>query len=252
MRRTSMVVATLVLIAVPAAAQPVQPGAGTPPPAGEAGAQPAAEPELELPPPPPSPTPPPPPVGQELAAEPALDTASQGAAEGFALQATLATGLASISTLFSSGMLVGYRSDRLLIGARVGLDVLSISPDSSETETITLFSVSPTLEYYLWKSRDGRVALDLLGSIGLGWAGISSENRAVMPPSSSDSSALFLPLAVGIGMDCFIHRNFAFGLEGGYQGAVLLSSQTNGRSGELSLSLHGLYGAFRMTAVVGD
>jgi len=239
--------ATIGLATATALAQPLGPTATDP------AAQPAGtDTGLDMPPPSPPPASPPPMAQEEIPAAPA-PAADDRPAQGFALQATIPTqALASLTSVFSSGVGVGYRSDTLFIGARVGLNVLSVSPDATLTETATIFSIVPTIEYYLWQSRDGRAALDLLGSIGIGWGGISEEDTSVMPAASNDAHALFLPLAAGVGFDYFIHRNFALGLEGGYQGAILLSSATNGRSGDLGLALHGLYGAFRLTAIIGD
>jgi hypothetical protein len=208
---------------------------------------------------------------QTAATSPAV-AGDGGHATGFMLQGRLQT-QASLLSLAGPGFLIGYQGKPFALGLQLGLTRVGISetptgrPENSAS--VLMYQIVPTAMYDFWHSADGRARGNVIGGVGYGRASVSvtsSSQDCVADGNGgqtcTDSSeeqkvgAGFIPVMLGIGGDYFLGKNFALGLEGGFQGLFVtgLDNQSNGTTTDIAASanMQFAYGAVRATLVLGD
>jgi hypothetical protein len=132
-----------------------------------------------------------------------------------------------------------------------------------------LYQIAPTAMFDFWRSADGRARANVLAGVGYGRASVSvtgSTEDCIVDGSGNQVctdtreeqkvGAGFIPVMLGVGGDYFLSRNFALGLEGGFQGLFVtgIDREADGTNTDISASanMQLAYGAIRATLVLGD
>lgn len=173
-------------------------------------------------------------------------------ASGFVLQPRMETQQSLTGAVLGApGFLAGYRIGGLTLGLGVGVTTGSVGFQSSTddfTASYAAYQITPTVYYDVWQSADGRVRFNLLVGVGYGRASLTARSGSDV----EEGYMGFVPLRGAIGGDYFLHPNFALGGEGGVQSLVLASTQANGVDQGVTFNSNFLYGALRVTIVVGQ
>lgn len=185
-------------------------------------------------------------------------------ATGFAISARLAQSSVQELAASASGspeFTVGYRGRRISIGVGLGFTRLRVTDrdefngDVSEsTTTATLFQIGPDILVRIWESQDRRTQGH--AALGVAWGRLSATDRDTFtgfPDSESEASGTLIGLRAGVGGEHFLGRNFAIGVEGGFQGTLARDIEEEGVMGQtVSVNAAGAYGALRVTVVLGS
>jgi hypothetical protein len=179
----------------------------------------------------------------------------------------------SLLSLGGPGFLIGYQGKPFALGLQLGLTRVGLSSTpSGEPETsasVTLYQIVPTAMFDFWRSADGRARANVLAGVGYGRASVSvtgSTEDCIVDGSGNQVctdtreeqkvGAGFIPVMLGVGGDYFLSRNFALGLEGGFQGLFVtgIDREADGTNTDISASanMQLAYGAIRATLVLGD
>jgi hypothetical protein len=179
----------------------------------------------------------------------------------------------SLLSLGGPGFMAGYQAQAFAVGLQLGLTRvgLSATPEGKpETSgSVMLYQLVPTAMLDVWRSADGRARANLIGGVGFGRASISAKgsseecsvdaagNDVCMNTAKEQKfGASFVPVMLGLGGDYFLSKNFALGLEGGFQGVFVtgVDSESNGAQADIAASanMQLAYGVLRATLVLGD
>lgn len=194
-------------------------------------------------------------------------------ATGFMVQGRLQT-QSSLISLAAPGFMIGYQAQGFALGVQLGLTRVGISAtpegQGETSASATLYQIEPTAMFDIWRSADGRARANLVAGVGFGRASVTAKgttqdcvfdpNTGVETCSNSAEEqsfgASFIPLQLGIGGDYYLSRNFALGLEGGFQGLFVtgVDSESNGAQADIAASanMQLAYGVIRATLVLGD
>lgn len=193
-------------------------------------------------------------------------------ATGLLLQGRLQT-QSSLLSLGGPAFMVGYQAQPFAVGVQLGLTRLGLSatPEgrTESSASVVLYQVMPTALFDVWRSADGRARANVIGGIGFGRASATlkgTDQDCIVDgtgnevcsntPDEQTVGANFIPVMLGLGGDYFLSRNFALGLEGGFQGMFVtgVDTESNGAEADISASanLQLAYGAVRATFVLGD
>jgi len=206
-------------------------------------------------------------VGPPNAEDPRGATAS-----GFMIQARMQAQSSLLSLGGGPGFLVGYHGPSLSLGVGFGLTRLGISSKDSGTNSasVSLLQIVPTIMIDVWHSADGRARANLIGGIGYERASgsvtsdsqscffdsLTGMTRCTTSSRTDTAGATLIPVMVGVGGDYFFSRNFALGAEAGLQTAFLTSVDSQTSSGSQTLDTTGdmefAYGVIRATMVLGE
>lgn len=193
---------------------------------------------------PPAPAPAPAPT-----APPAVTPAHDGPADGLQLQARLPMQF-GVSSLLSPGFTIAYRMGRFAIGGELGLLAGKLT-NGNTIDSFYLVHLMPVVYVDIWQSVDGRARLGVVGGIGFGRGKVSSETTNMMITSTSDETANYIPILLGLGGDYFLHPNFALGVELGAELPILSGVVNNGIDQSVSGGVQSLRGMIRVTFVAG-
>lgn len=174
-----------------------------------------------------------------------------------------------LSVFGGPGFLAGYQGDSFAAGLGLGLTRLGLSSGGSSV-ALTLFQISPTVLFDVWRSSDGRARANLVGSVGYGRAsysvtdkyqncffdGSTGNETCTTDKSESGGAATLIPVTLGLGGDYFLSRNFGLGLEAGFQGTFVaaVDSRSDGSSESVDAGAdsEAMYGLIRASLVLGD
>lgn len=193
-------------------------------------------------------------------------------ATGLMLQGRLQT-QSSLLSLGGPGFMIGYQGRPFALGLQLGLTRVGLSetptgrPESSAS--VLLYQIVPTAMFDFWRSLDGRARANVLAGVGYGRASVSvtgSDRDCITDANGNETctntseeqkvGAGFIPVMLGVGGDYFLSRNFALGLEGGFQGLFVtgIDREADGTSSDVSASanMQLAYGVLRATLVLGD
>jgi hypothetical protein len=194
---------------------------------------------------------------------------SDGHASGLMLQGRMQTQGGLLSLGGGPSFLLGYQGQSYAFGVGLGFNRIGVSAGQSDSGSLTLFQVMPTVLLDVWRSQDGRARANLIGGVGYGRGTLSASGSSrscvtdglgnqtcTSKPEQVSASAGFVPFMLGFGGDYYLSRNFALGAELGVQAAFTagVDAESNGssRSVDASGNLQLAYGALRATFVLGD
>ncbi|HWA71863.1 MAG TPA: hypothetical protein VG937_06010 [Polyangiaceae bacterium] len=218
-------------------------------------------------------------LGVSLPAIASAQTSATGATNG---DGSHATGLlvqgrlqtqSSLLSLGGPGFMVGYQAQPFAVGLQLGLTRVGLSAtpegEGETSASVMLYQLVPTAMFDVWRSADGRARANLIGGVGFGRASISAKGTSqectidgtgnevcTNTPNEQKFGASFVPVMLGLGGDYYLSRNFALGLEGGFQGVFVtgVDSENNGAQADIAASanMQLAYGVLRATLVLGD
>jgi len=177
-------------------------------------------------------------------------------ASGFMVQgvmsASVSAGLMKCvgDTCFSDAAIGGaLRLGGLWEMLAVGLDVryAGVSVPGSG-EGLHMVTAGPDLEFFVWRSAEGRARLYLLAGVDLGAAILDRESSDPYYRPEDDAD-LLAGLTLGLGGMCFLHRNFALGME---VGARTLFVRDDEATDDETVASAAFFAALSGTFVVGD
>jgi len=180
---------------------------------------------------------------------------------GFVLQTRLTTATILSAVGLAPGLMVGFRSGDLTLGAGLGLTFFQGSvtdPDpmfgSEDGVNGYIIEILPTIAYDLWSSNDGNVRLNFVGALGLAFGAVTTYTESVgAPTDEASASVILLPIRLGLGGDYYFHPNFALGAEVGMNLMFLLSTSSEPPSAaEIGGGTEGTYAAMRLTFLIGS
>jgi hypothetical protein len=193
-------------------------------------------------------------------------------ATGLLVQGRLQT-QSSLLSLGGPGFMVGYQAQSFALGLQLGLTRVGISAtpegEPENSASVMLYQLVPTAVFDVWRSADGRARANLIGGVGFGRASISAKGSVEECTNDGTGNevctntareqkfgASFVPVMLGLGGDYFLSRNFALGLEGGFQGVFVtgVDSEKDGAQADIAASanMQLAYGVLRATLVLGD
>jgi len=162
------------------------------------------------------------------------------------LQGRLSTQF-GIGSIISPGFAIGYRRGNFVIGGQLGV-VAGKLEDNGTTDSFSLVTIMPMVYYGIWSSDDGRARMDVVGGIGAGKGTLRSESGG----TTTEETASFVPLLLGIGGDYYLHKNFALGVEVGAELPVLGKIENDGMDSGVKGATQAIHGLLRFTFVAGE
>ncbi len=151
------------------------------------------------------------------------------------------------SALATPEFAIGYRGESFGVGVGLGYLLISLTDDNSKLSG-SLYQATPSGWIDFWHSEDGRTRGNLAGGFGIGKLNLTAEDSF----DTDKVTATLLSFYLGLGGDHYLSRNFALGLEGGFQATFAKDIKEEGSVEDVSAAANGLYGLLRLMVVFGD
>jgi hypothetical protein len=162
--------------------------------------------------------------------------------------ASLTTGSSNVSAALganglSVGLLVGFKTGRLILGLNLGFFNLTESAGSSSISESALL-LGPEMQVVLARSNDQRV--ELLGDVGIDFGHVFASSSGFEGDSIDPN--LYITYQLGLGVRYWLHPQFAVQGLTGFGGEALIDLSSDSESSGTA-SAHGIFTSLGLVGV---
>ena len=142
----------------------------------------------------------------------------------------------------------GYKLNRIVLGLGFEFSRFTVNSDG-DTNAVTSLAFVPTFQVHMMEK--GPVAL--YATTGLHLGTVFGDTDMSYYYASSSSKATLVGFHLGLGLRCFLHPSFGFGVEGGFRGIWHMGKSEDtyyGSSESSTVGQSSFYGAVAFFALL--